>query len=60
MKKKLKGGIETIIAIVILVGLVIALICAAVIPTMEAGEDLAGTAVNKLNTLGTTISPEGG
>ena len=51
MKNKLKGGIETILAVVILTGIVIALIIAAVLPTVEGGNDLAKTATNQLSDL---------
>lgn len=53
---KQKGGIETIIAVIILTGLVVALIIAAVLPTVEGGNDLAKTATGKMADLDITIS----
>ncbi|MBP3284813.1 MAG: hypothetical protein J6M02_04880 [Clostridia bacterium] len=46
MKKKLKGGIETIIALIIIVGLVLALIISVVVPMAGSTKDLGdeGTA----------------
>ena len=51
MRKKQKGGIETVIAVIILTGLVVALIYAAVKPTVEGGNDLAKHAVGRLDEL---------
>ena len=58
MLKKQKGGIETIIAIIILTGLVVALIWSAVKPTVEGGNDLAKTATGKLSSLDEKIQSE--
>ncbi len=51
MKNKLKGGIETIIAVVVLVGLVIALIIGAILPVAEEGVELGSAGTNKLSGL---------
>ena len=58
MRKKLKGGIETIIAVVILVGIVIALIISAVLPTVLEGQNLSEGAVNRLSELDGVIRPD--
>lgn len=57
MKKKIKGGIESIIAVVILVGIVIALIISAVLPTVLEGQNLSEHAVDRLTTLDGVIKP---
>lgn len=59
MKKKLKGGIETIVAIIIVTGIVVALIFGVVLPTATEGEELMGAATSELTGLQTTIGPEG-
>lgn len=46
-----KGGIETIILIIILVAIVMGLIITAVIPTSENVEGIATAGVNKLNSI---------
>ena len=56
MIKKQKGGIETIIAVIILTGLVIALIIAAVLPTVTGGNNLARSATGRLGDLDQKIS----
>lgn len=58
MKKKLKGGIETIIAIVIIVGIVIALICVSVLPISKSSQQLTGTATSSLGKLQQTITTD--
>lgn len=60
MKSKLKGGIESIIATVIIAGIVVALICVTVIPIANQGEELTGTATEALVGLGNTIKPNNG
>ncbi len=55
MKNKLKGGIESIIALVIIVGIVIALIIATVIPIAREGKDVGDKSQNRLSTLGDKI-----
>lgn len=51
MKKKLKGGIESIIALIIIVGIVVALIIAAVLPIAREGRELGQAGTDKLGTL---------
>ena len=46
-----KGGIETIILIVILVAIVMGLIATAVIPTSDNVGDIATAGTNKLNSI---------
>lgn len=55
MKNKLKGGIETIIAVIILTGIVVALILVGVLPTVEGGNDLAKSATGRLSSLNEKI-----
>lgn len=57
MKNRVKGGIETIIAVIILVGIVVALIISAVLPTVVGGNNLADDAVDRLKALDDTIKP---
>ena len=57
MENKLKGGIETILAVVILTGIVVALIIAAVLPTVQGGNDLASSATDRLSALDEKIQP---
>ena len=49
--KKLKGGIESIIAIIILVGLLIALIVAVVIPMMNKTTEVGQGGINRMDGL---------
>ena len=51
MKRQLRGGIETIVGVVILVGLVIVGIVTAVIPIIDNGEDLSTTATGAMGKL---------
>lgn len=51
MKKQLKGGIDSIIGLVILVGLVITGIVVAVIPIINQGEALGETATGAMSKL---------
>ena len=60
MMNKLKGGIETIIAIVIVTGLVVALIISAVIPTANSGDKLLQAGVSGLANNQMTIGPKVG
>lgn len=49
MKKHIyKGGIESIVAIVVIVGLVSAILLAVVVPMSQEGDSLINTATNKL------------
>lgn len=57
MNKKQKGGMETIIATIIIMGVVVALIWAVVKPMSESGEDLLGTATDSLAEQSVTIGP---
>ena len=56
MKEKLKGGIDSIVGLVILVGLVIAGIIVAIVPLIDQGEDLASTATGGMGGLQSIIS----
>ena len=56
MREKQKGGIETIIAVIILTGIVVALIWGSVKPTVEGGQDLAKTATGRMSELDEQIS----
>jgi len=58
VKRYLKGGMETIIAIVIVVGVVVALILGTVIPMAGQGEQLIGTTTGKLAEQQKTIGPK--
>jgi len=55
MGQKLKGGVETIIAIVIVVGLVILGIVLAIIPIMNETNDLSDTAQGGISGLGSAM-----
>ena len=57
MRKKQKGGIETIIAVIVLTGIVVALIIAAVLPTVQGGNDLSKSATGRLSALDEKIQP---
>lgn len=56
MKSKLKGGIESIVGLIVIVGIVIALIIAAVLPAADQAADLGQQGTNKLDSLGEAIS----
>lgn len=56
MKKKMNGGIEGIIALVILVGIVIALIIAVVLPIARGGEALGEAGTTRMSDLKDKIS----
>ena len=58
MKKKLKGGIETIITIVIIVGLVLALLLGVVRDMSNSGEELIDKTTNKMVEHQTNIRPD--
>jgi len=55
MKKTKKGGIATVITVIIMVGIVLALIINAVIPMANEGRDTAQVGVNRLNELQTSM-----
>lgn len=54
--KKQKGGIETIIAVILLTGIVVALILAAVQPTVEHGNRLSKDAISRIDELDVKIN----
>ena len=55
MKNKIRGGIETIIAIIILTGIVVALIISAVLTNANATKNLSETGNKKLNSLTSVV-----
>ena len=55
MKKKLKGGLEGIIALIILTGIIIALIVAVIIPMVRGTVSTGDAATNKIDQLESTI-----
>ena len=57
MKNKLKGGLESVIAVIIIVGLVVALLWAVVIPMATEGEGLINDTTNNLASHTMTIGP---
>ena len=58
MLKNLKGGLETVIAVVIVAGLVVALLVAVVIPMSQSGDDLINATTDSLTQQQTTIGPQ--
>lgn len=58
MEAKQKGGIETIVGTVILVGIVIALIIATVLPAAKETKELGETGTGKIGDLRGAISGE--
>ena len=48
MRKKVNGGIETIVAIVVVLGLVVALIATVVVDTSKGGDELIDAATDTL------------
>ena len=48
MKKIKKGGMETIIAAIIIMGIIAALLYTVVVPMAGSGEDLLGTTTESL------------
>jgi len=58
MSKLLKGGMETIIAAIIILGIVAALVLSVVIPMATEGEDLLGTATESLVNQDVKIRPK--
>ncbi len=51
MINKLKGGIETVIAVVLLIAIVIALMVAVVMPNFRATQELGDAAEDKLDSI---------
>ena len=58
MLNKLKGGLETVIAVVIVAGLVVALLFAVVIPMSQSGDDLINATTDSLTEQQVTIGPQ--
>lgn len=58
MKNKIKGGLETVIAIVIVVGLVAALLLSVVVPMSQEGDELIGKTTDSLVKQSKTIEPQ--
>jgi len=58
MRNKLRGGVETIIATIILVGIVIALIIATVLPAANETKQLGESGTTKIGDLRGTITGE--
>lgn len=56
MKNKIRGGLEGIIAIIILAGLVVALIIAVILPSARYAVDIGDTGKGTLSDLKDTIS----
>lgn len=55
MKRKLKGGIEGIIAVIILAGLVVALIIAVILPSVVQTNEIGDTGISTLSKLEDTM-----
>ena len=58
MLKKIKGGLETIVAIVIVAGLVVALLVGVVIPMTRSGDGLIEATTDSLTQQQETIGPQ--
>lgn len=56
MKSKIRGGIEGIIAVIVLAGLVVALIIAVILPSANTARDIGDTGKSTLSNLKDTIS----
>ena len=55
--KKLKGGIESIVALVILVGIVVALIIAVILPMTSKTREMGEDGKLRMNNLAEQIKP---
>ena len=55
--KKLKGGIESIIAVVILAGIVIALIIAVILPMVKTTSQIGEDGKGRMNGLAEQLKP---
>lgn len=55
MKKNMKGGVEGIIATIIMAGLVIALIIAVILPMTKETRDIGTSGTNKMSQLGSRL-----
>ncbi len=60
MLNKLKGGLETVIAVVIVAGLVVALLIAVVLPMAQSGDGLMSATTDSLTEQQVTIGPQVG
>ena len=58
MINKLKGGLETVIAIVIVAGLIVALLVAVVVPMSQSGDNLINATTDSLTQQQETIGPQ--
>ena len=58
MLNKLKGGLETVIAVVIVAGLVVALLIAVVLPMAQSGDGLIEATTDSLTQQQATIGPQ--
>ncbi len=56
--QKLKGGIESIIGLIILVGLLIALIVVAIIPMMNKTTEVGQGGINRMDGLAGELMPK--
>ena len=56
--RKIKGGIESIVALIILVGLLIALIIAVVIPMMNETTNIGQAGMNRMGGLENAMKGE--
>lgn len=57
MKKNNKGGVATIVAVILMVGIVLALILSTVIPMANKGRDTGATGVGMLSDLQGKMTP---
>lgn len=55
MKKNMKGGIEGIIATIIMAGLVIALIIAVILPMTKETKEVGDSGTNRMSELGSRL-----
>lgn len=55
MKKKMKGGVEGIIAVIIMAGLVIALIIAVILPMTKETKEIGDAGTGRLSSLESTL-----
>ena len=58
MRKKLYGGIESIVAVIIILGIVAALLYTVVVPMAEEGEGLLDDTTGSLANQSMTMKPE--
>ena len=55
MNKKVKGGVEGIVATIIMAGLVIALIIAVILPMTRETKDVGDAGTNRMSELGSRL-----